>query len=315
MAGARDIQRRIKSITNTRKVTGAMEVVSAAKMKKAVTQVLALRPYAHAMHALLDNIAPQAAASHPLLAVRDVNNVLVLVIASNKGLCGSFNANVARMTRSLLEKQEVLAQTRNRRGGKKKIAADLTVDFVTIGKKADHLVKMLGKKSIASFPDLNFDSRSEAMRPITKMIFDAFEEEKYDKIAVIYTDYVNAITQEQKVRQLLPVSRVDLEKQLAEMDYMADEYGIETREYAYVAEPSNEEALREIVPRVLETQILHAILESNASKESARMIAMKNATDAAGDIIDDLTLTYNKLRQAKITQEISEISAGRAALE
>lgn len=292
-----------------------MEVVSAAKMKKAVSQVLSLRPYAHAMHTLLDNIVPQAAASHPLLVVRDVKNVLVLVIASNKGLCGSFNANVSRMTRTLLEKPDVLARTRNRRGEGKGTAGEINIDFVTIGKKADHLVKILGKETIASFPNLHYDSRSEAMRPITKMIFDTFEEEKYDKVAIVYTDYVNAITQEQKVRQLLPVSRVDLEKQLAEMDYMADQYGIESREYEYVAEPSNEEALREIVPRVLETQILHAVLESNASKESARMIAMKNATDAAGDIIDDLTLTYNKLRQAKITQEISEISAGRAALE
>ncbi len=308
MAGTLDIKRRINSISNTKKVTKAMEVVSAAKMKKAVSRAFALRPYAKAMYELFANITAEARKDHPLLAVREVKSVLAIVIASNKGLCGSYNATLTRVVRNMLNNKTAFAET-----GKEE---NISIDFITIGKRADHMIKILGENSIASFPEIANKKDSESVYPLVEMIFKNFEEEKYDKVVVVYTDYINAISQKQKIRQLLPVSRDDLEKQLAEMD------NIETKKQSelndgidYLIEPSVEIVLKDLVPRVVESQILHALYESAASEESSRMLAMKNATDAANEIVDDLKLTYNKMRQSKITQEISEISAGRAALE
>jgi F-type H+-transporting ATPase subunit gamma len=140
-------------------------------------------------------------------------------------------------------------------------------------------------------------------------------EKKYDKVVVVYTDFISAINQQTKIRQILPISKIDIEKQIAEMDSAGEEYGLKEPELEYKVEPSPDEVLEYIFPRLIEMQIYHAILESNASKESSRMLAMRNATDAAGEMADDLTLAYNQIRQMKITQEIAEISAGKAALE
>jgi len=302
MAGALDIQRRIKSIKNTKKVTKAMEIVSAAKMKKAIRQVTDLRPYASAMHALFQNVAPNTASSHPLLVEREVKNVLLLVIASNKGLCGGFNTQIAKAARGAVDDLSAAG-----------ISADMLTS-ITVGRKADAIMKRMGIDPIATFPELNYSPDSVACQPVVKMITEGYEGGSYDRVMIVYTDFVNPITQDQKVRQILPVSQETLKKQISEMTEAADTAKIAPRT-EYVVEPSNEEAITALMPRVLESQILHALYESNASKESARMMAMNSATEAAGEIIDDLTLAYNKMRQAKITQEISEISAGRAALE
>jgi F-type H+-transporting ATPase subunit gamma len=146
------------------------------------------------------------------------------------------------------------------------------------------------------------------------VVIDKYAAKKYDKVVVAYTDYVSTVVQEPKIRQVLPVSQIDLEKQIAEMDNLAKEYGLEKPKMEYKVEPNPEEVLIHIFPRLIEMQIYHAVLESNASKESARMIAMRNATDAAKEMSEDLTLAYNQIRQTKITQEIAEISAGSAAL-
>ncbi len=309
MAGTLDIKRRINSISNTKKVTKAMEVVSAAKMKKAVSRAFALRPYARAMYELFANVAPETQKDHPLLSVRDVKNVLVVVIASNKGLCGSYNAALTKIVRNMLNNVSVFSNDKSEK-------KDISIDFITIGKRADHMIKILGRDSIASFPEIADKKNSESIHPLINMIFKVFEEGKYDKVAIVYTDYVNAISQQQKIRQLLPVSRDDLEKQLIEMDNIETEKEVNLDDkIGYLIEPSVEIVLKDLVPRVVESQILHALYESVASEESSRMLAMKSATDAANEIVDDLKLTYNKIRQSKITQEISEISAGRAALE
>jgi len=303
MAGTLDIKRRINSIKNTKKVTKAMEIVSAAKMKKSTDRVIALRPYANAMYEMFANIAPNVAKEHPLLASREVNKVVVVVIASNKGLCGSFNSALAKLVREITLNKHILSENK-----------EVVVDFVTVGKKADKMVKLSGYNPIASFPEIIDKRTSESIIPLVKFVFDSFEKGEYDKVVLVYTDYVNALVQNQKVRQLLPVSKKDLASQLKEMDSIdSNDSFVEKKDY--LLEPSSEEVLEDLVPRVLESQVLHALLESNASEESARMMAMKNATEAASDIVDSLTLTYNKLRQAKITQEISEISAGSAALE
>ncbi len=320
MNSARDIKRRIKSIGNTKKITRAMEMVSAAKMRRSVASVLSIRPYAHSAWNVLMNLADSIdSQKEGLLLVREVKNILIVVIAANRGLCGSFNAQVAKKIKDELTNPVKLKI--NKIGNKKndEFLADNTeevrVDFITVGKKSEVMVKRLGKEIIATFPELTYLPKIEDVRAVTKIIINEYLEKKYDKVAVIYTDYISAINQQTKIRQILPVSKLDLEKQIAEMDVLADSVGLNSAKIEYEIEPSRKEVLECIFPRLIEMQIYHAILESNASKESSRMLAMRNATDAAGEMADGLTLAYNQLRQAKITQEIAEISAGKATLE
>ena len=317
-SNTREIRRRIKSIGNTRKITKAMEMVSAAKMRRAVAAVMAIRPYAHSAWSVLTNLARATQNSESgFLVTREVKSVLIIAISSNRGLCGSFNSQILRKIR-----QEITDPTKLKinRAGDKKIESkisneDLKVDFITIGKKGEATVRKLQKEIIATFPELTYMPKATDVRSVAKVATDDYLAKKYDKVAVVYTDYVSAINQQPKIRQILPISKLDIEKQIAEMDQAAKEYGLNEPRLEYKVEPSPEEVLDVIFPRLIEMQIYHAILESNASKESARMVAMRNATDAAGEMADDLTLEYNQIRQMKITQEIAEISAGRAALE
>jgi len=314
----KEIRRRIKSISNTRKITKAMEMVSAAKMKRAVTNVLAIRPYAHNAWSVLTNLARAFEAQDAgLLEVREVRSILALVITSNRGLCGAFNSQIVRKL-----KQELADPSRLKinRVGTKKIESkipdeDLRIDFITIGRKGENVIRKLSRQIVATFPELMYAPKFEDARVIAKIAIDDYLSKKYDKVVVVYTDYVSAIAQQTKIRQILPISKLDIEKQIAEMDNMAQDYSLNEPKLEYKVEPSPEKVLNYIFPRLIEMQLYHAILESNASKEAARMIAMRNATDAAGEMADGLTLAFNQIRQMKITQEIAEISAGRAALE
>jgi len=295
-----------------------MEMVSAAKMRKAITSVLAVRPYAKNAWSVLTNLSRAFDSSlSGLLEVREVKKVLAIVITSNRGLCGAFNSQMAKKIKEELEHPEKLRI--NRIGAKKvdsKIAkSDLKIDFITIGKKGEQVIRRMGKNIIASFPELTYLPKIDDVRPVLNIVQDEYLKKNYDKVVIFYTDYVSAIRQETKVRQILPISKIDIEKQIAEMDVLAKEYGLEGPKVPYKVEPSPKEVLEFILPRLIEMQVYHAILESNASKESARMVAMKNATEAAGEMADDLNFVYNQIRQMKITQEIAEISAGRAALE
>ncbi len=318
MASSKDIKRRIKSINNTRKITKAMEMVAASKMRRAVSAVLAIRAYAHSAWGVLTNLARAFSEYNVgLLEKRPVKAVLMVVVTSNKGLCGSFNSNISK---KIIEQVKNPANLKINRIGNKKIESpvsdrDLKIDFITVGKKGEALVRKLGKIIIASFPELTYLPGIESVRALGKIVMDEYLAKKYDKVVVVYTDYISTITQQTKIRQLLPISKIDLEKQIAEMNNMAKEYGLPEVKVEYKVEPSPEIVLTHVLPRLLEMQIYHAILESNVSKESARMIAMRNATDAAGEMADELAFVYNQLRQMKITQEIAEISAGRAALE
>ena len=318
MASGKEIRRRIKSINNTKKITRAMEMVSAAKMRKAVNKVLQIRPYARSAWSVLTNLA-RAFATYKsgILEVREVKNILILVITSNRGLCGSFNSQVIKKVKEEIENPEKL---KINRGGDKKIKSsvsneDLKIDFITVGKKGETAIRKMGKNIIATFSDLAYVPTVEEVRPLVKLILTDYLEKKYDKAVVIYTDYISTINQQTRIRQLLPLSKIDIEKQIAEMDILAKEYGLNESEVEYKVEPSPKEVLEYILPRLIEMQVYHTILESSASKESAQMVAMKNATEAAGEMANDLTFAYNQIRQMKITQEIAEISAGRAALE
>ncbi|KKT88353.1 MAG: ATP synthase gamma chain [Candidatus Moranbacteria bacterium GW2011_GWC2_45_10] len=293
-------------------------MVSAAKMRRAVSSVLGLRPYAHSAWSVLTNLARAFENyKHGFLEVREVKNILVVVVASDRGLCGSFNTQIFKKLR-----EEILnpAKLKVNRIGKKRIDSkvadqDLKFDFITIGKKGEGIVRRLDKQIIATFPDGASFVGIENIKPISKIVADDYLAKKYDKVVIVYTDYISAMVQQTRIRQVLPISKIDIEKQIAEIDVLAKEYGLDEPKKEYKVEPSPEEVLSLIFPRIIDMQIFHAILESAASEHSARMLAMRNATDAAGEMGDDLKLAYNQLRQAKITQEIAEISAGSAALE
>ncbi|EKE11161.1 MAG: hypothetical protein ACD_15C00133G0012 [uncultured bacterium] len=316
MASTKDIQRRIKSVGNTQKITRAMEMVSAAKMRKSVASVLAIRPYAHAAWSVLMNLSRAFSEyKNGLLEVREVKKVLAIAVTSNRGLCGAFNSQIAKKIKDETSDPQKLGVNRI---GEEKIESagkEIEIDFITIGKKGEGVVKRSGKKIVASFNELSYLPKIEDVSAVGKMVIDDYLAKKYDKVVIFYTDYVSAMIQNAKVRQLLPISKIDLEKQIAEMDVLAKQYGLDEPKQEYKVEPSPELVLEHIFPRLIDMQIYHAILESNASKESSRMMAMRNATDAAGEMKGDLTFVYNQIRQGKITQEIAEISAGRAALE
>ncbi|NLC30616.1 MAG: ATP synthase F1 subunit gamma [Candidatus Moranbacteria bacterium] len=318
MASSKEIRSRIKSIDNTGKITRAMEMVSAAKMRKSTESVLKIRDYAHSAWSVLNNLARAFEDyKHGMLEVRPVKSVLMIVMTSNRGLCGSFNSQIMKKVREEINNPRNLKMNRI---GNKKIESkvedkDLKIDFITVGKKGEGLVSKLGKEIVAAFPELTYLPKIEQVRPLSKIVIDEYLNKKYDKVVMAYTDYVSVIVQQPKIRQLLPISKIDLEKQIAEMDNIAKEYGLDKPKSEYKVEPNPDEVLEHIFPRLIEMQLYHAILESNASKESARMMAMRNATDSAKEMSEGLNLAYNKIRQMKITQEIAEISAGRAALE
>ncbi len=318
MPSGKDIRRRIKSINSTKKITRAMEMVSAAKMRRSVQSVLGIRPYAHAAWSVLTNLARAFETyQQGFLAVREVRKVLVILVTSNRGLCGSFNSQLYKKLRDEIASPEKLKT--NRLGMRKIVSktsdADLKIDCITVGKKGESMAKKLRSEIIAAFPDMVLAPTVEQIKPLSKIVMEEYLAENYDKVVVVYTDYVSTVVQQTKIRQVLPISKIDLEKQIAEIDELAKDLGLNAPKVEYKIEPSAPEVLEHIFPRLIEMQLYHAILESNASEHSARMIAMRNATDAAGEMSSDLTLMYNQIRQGKITQEIAEISAGRAALE
>lgn len=296
MASARDIKRRIKGVKGTGKITRAMEMISAVKMRKAVQSVLAIRPYAKSAIALLEQLKRAVGSEeHILLTDRPVKRVLYVVISSNRGLCGAFNAQIVKKLRLTLKEDE----------GREKV-------FITVGKKGENAVRRSGGEIIASFPDVLATPTAEGMRAIARLAIDEFETGRVDRVVMIYTDYISMLSQEVKIRALLPVALKDTRKAMNEMS--SDEGVAEMSGAEYTIEPSPKKVLWQIIPRLLEMELYHAVLESNASQESARMMAMRNATDAAKDMVSDLTLAYNQLRQGKITQEIAELSAGMAAV-
>lgn len=315
MASVRDIRRRIKGVKATGKITRAMEMISAVKMRKAVAQVTAIRPYAESVIEMLHQLAMlQKFERHPLLTERPVKKQLYVVISSNRGLCGGFNSQIIKKLRQTLKEDE----------GRESV-------FITIGKKADASVRRMFTRPdggsdettvarerrgeiIASFSDILGTPNVELMRPVAKVMIEEFEKGSIDRVVMIYTDFKSMLSQEVKVRALLPVTERDVHKALDEMGH-ADTVKERKLVVEYVIEPSPKKVLWRMIPRLIEMELYHAVLESNASQEAARMMAMRNATDAAKEMVGDLTLAYNQIRQGKITQEIAELSAGMAAVQ
>lgn len=278
-------------------------MISAVKMRKAVQSVLAIRPYAKSALELLKQLKRAVGSEdHVLLTERPVQKELYVVITSNRGLCGAFNAQIVKKLRQTLKEDEGRARS-----------------FITIGKKGENAVRRLGGDIVASFPDVLVTPTAEGMRAVSRLIIEEFETKRVDRVVMIYTDYLSMLSQEVKVRALLPVALKDTQKAMNEMhSTINNQQSTEEKrstQSEYVIEPSPKKVLWQMIPRLIEMELYHAVLESNASQESARMMAMRNATDAAKDMVSDLTLAYNQLRQGKITQEIAELSAGMAAVQ
>ncbi|MFH1822225.1 MAG: ATP synthase F1 subunit gamma [Patescibacteria group bacterium] len=327
MASTKDIQRRIKSISSTKKITKAMEMVAAAKMRRAVEAVLKTRTYANLSWSTILDLSQAGSKNndllHPLLTKRKIiKKVAVILITSNRGLCGGFNTAIINKAHESIKKHSSFAQASEDKQEK------IETDFITIGKKGAAVRKYYKYNIVADFPKEDIISEVKEVLPISKMVIEDYLSGKYDKIMVAYTDYINTAKQVPRVKQLLPIditteeeylgivgedTRVGIDKEFIEdkeKKYLRDKEYI----FEYVFEPSPKEVLDEMIPRLIEVQLFQALLESTASEHSARMTAMHQANSAAGDLVNELTLYYNKARQASITAEIAEISAGANAL-
>ena len=300
------------------KITKAMEMVAAAKMRKAVAAAMDTRAYAAMAWDLLVNLSKTQKAAMPLLEVRPVNRLLMILITSNRGMCGSFNSNIIRKTAEQLKNPANISRQRIK-GQDIRPSEKIEVDVIGIGKKGADFAKKMGANLIAAFTQLSDTPSIGDALPIAGMAIEEYEKKNYDKVVVAFTDFKSTIAQAAKLRQVLPISENDLEKMIREIDLASHEekIGAQKTEPAlgdYLFEPDKEQVLKIILPRLVETQIYQSMLESAASEHSARMMAMRNASDAADDIIKELELNFNKARQAGITQEIAEISGGAAAL-
>ena len=309
MAGSKEIKRRIKSVKSTKKITKAMELVAASKMKRAVVSTLASRLYAEYSWDILTSLAENLEEiSHPLFETREGKRTLLIFITSNRGLCGAYNSQVTKKVVTLLR----------RNGG------TATMDIVAVGRKGDLAMRRIGRNIVASFTELPAHISLSDIVPISKLVLQEYSAGHYDKVLVAYTDFVSAMTQRSNIKQVLPISQTDLRETIDSLqvttDQNAETEGLhgkgqmsETR-IDYLIEGERDKLLVSLAEKLTRMQIYQMLLESNASEQSSRMVAMKNASDAAGEMIDDLTLVFNKARQANITQEISEISAGMASV-
>jgi len=317
MSNTKDIQRRIKSVNNTKKITKAMEMVAAAKMRRAIEAVLKTRTYANLSWETVLNLSHSLNVRHPLLGKgreKSKKRVAIILITSNRGLCGGYNSNIINKAHNSIKKHQSLE--------------GIETDFIVVGKQGSKIHRYFGYNVQAEFPKEDIISEVKEVYAVSKMIIDDFLSGKYDKIMVAYTDYVNASKQIPRVKQLLPVDVDAEDKDLGvvgsdtrigiDKDFVGEKSDKHTKDekynYEYTFEPSPREVLDEMIPRLIEVQLFQALLEANASEHSARMTAMHQANDAAGELVENLTLYYNKARQAAITNEIAEIAAGAEAL-
>jgi len=285
MANLRDIRRRIKSVKNTAQITRAMQLVAAAKMKKAQDQALAGREYSKKLNSVLQDISENfSSATHPLLEKRPGSRELVILISTDKGLCGAINTNLAKIVR-----RETSA----------------SADYLTIGRKLRIMMEKLSRPIIADFSVKDPVPFADA-RAIATLVAQKFTDGTYDKVSIAFTRFVNTMTQQPEVVQLLPV-------------IPPSEAEVKTQESSgtteFLFEPSPADVLNSILPLYINYRVFQALVEARASEHSARMVAMKAATDNAKKFIKELTLEYNKLRQGAITAELLEITTAMKAME
>jgi F-type H+-transporting ATPase subunit gamma len=291
MASTRDIRRRIKSVKNTSQITKAMQMVAAAKMRKAQQAALVGRPYAALLNVMMAEASTGAVGfSHPLMEARPVKQRLVIVVSSDRGLCGGLNGNLFR---------EVVKLDKN------------TTVFVTAGKKAAQFIARTKRSLKAEFTYKDTPQYAEA-RAISKAVQAMFLKGEVDAVDILYPRFINTLTQQPQMVPFLPIGK--LSAATAGINAPKEELHTHDTPDVYEFEPDEQTVLGELLPHSLNFQMHQILLETKASEQSARMVAMKNATDNAKQIIKDLTLEYNKLRQANITKELLEITTAQMAL-
>lgn len=300
MASTKEIKRRIKSVKNTKKITKAMELVAASKMKRAVSQTLSSRLYASYSWEILTSIKDRLEEVNHKFFMDNSNKekYLVVLITSNRGLCGGYNSQVIKKTISMI-KSEVSGQN---------------VEIITVGKKGDGAMRRVGQSIVATFTDIPDNVSMRDIIPLSTYLTKEFKEEKYSRIYIAYTDFVSALTQKPIIKKILPIGKSELKEVIEENLSASTKDSNVTKEIPYLIEGDTDKLLDTLAEKLIRMQIYQMMLESNASEQSSRMVAMKSASDAAGEMIDDLTLVFNKARQAGITREISEISAGMASV-
>ena len=290
MPSLRDIRGRIRSIQNTKKITKAYQVVSATKLRRAQQAVQTARPYADKMLEVLETTSERATEyRHPFLQRRDGDRAVVILVTTDKGLCGALNVNAIRAANRFLVQNHLKGR------------------WVTIGKKGRDFLARFGRDIIADASELGDSPAFAAILPAITVALQEYEKGEADTVLLVYEKWISTLRQEPTVRTLLPIEiprREEAGEGTAQPSTTAD----------YIYEPGPEEVLDALLPRYVETQVYQAVLENKASEHSARMIAMQNATDAAGELIDSLTLYMNKVRQSMITTELMEIVGGAEAL-
>ena len=291
MANVRQIRRRIRSVQNTAKITNALQLVAASKMRRAQTRAEAARPYAQRLRYVLGNLSAQtgsgedgAGPAHPLLQQREGDRTLIVAVTPNRGLSGGLPGNL------------------NRRAGAFALEQTGPVSVVAVGKKGLEFFSRLRYTVAAQFTEMGDYPTSAETLPVARIAMDEFIEDRVDRVYLVYPEFVNTGVQRPTVRQLLPVQPPEMEQEAG-------------REVEYIYEPSPVAVLEEILPRYVEMQVYEAVLENAASQQAAQMVAMKNATDAARDMVQSLTLAMNKARQEQITRELLDLIGGVAALE
>ena len=291
MASTRDIRRRIKSVKNTAQITKAMQMVAAAKMRKAQQAAVVGRPYAELLNVMMAEASTGTVGfSHPLMEARPVKKRAVIVVSSDRGLCGGLNGNIFR---------EVVKLDKN------------TTVFVTAGKKAAQFIARTKRSLVAEFTYKDTPQYAEA-RAISKAVQKLFLDGEVDAVDILYPRFINTLTQQPQMVPFLPIGK--LSAATAGINDPKEELAAHDTTDVYEFEPDEKTVLGELLPHSLNFQMHQILLETKASEQSARMVAMKNATDNAKQIIKDLTLEYNKLRQANITKELLEITTAQMAL-
>ncbi len=291
MPSTRDIRRRIKSVKNTAQITKAMQMVAASKMRRAQQSALAGRPYAAMMNEVLGNVALNAGDfSHPLMEQREVRKRCVIIVSTDKGLCGGLNSNLMREAAKFDK---------------------ATTVYVTAGRKAAQFVARSKRQLAAEFSYKDAPLFSEA-RAISHFARDLFIKGEVDRVDVLFTNFISTLTQKPELRTLLPIG--EIKPVSAGIPHPVEEGALVQGATEFIFEPGVEQVLGALLPHSLNFQVYQILLEAKASEQSARMVAMKNATDNAYQIIKDLTLEYNKLRQDNITKELLEISSAAMAL-
>lgn len=299
MAGLKEVRIRIASVKSTEQITSAMKMVAASKLRRAQNGILKLRPYASKLRAIMQNLSSGAGDSNEnrFTEVRTANRILIVVLTSNRGLCGAFNSNIIKLAVDRIHKTY---EPQNRNSA---------VDLITIGRKGTEFFRKRNYRVIESWDDIFDVLTFETVAPRAMQLMQLFADKKYDRIEIIYNQFKNAAVQRQMVEQFLPlVQEKSGEKPRVQVN-------LKKVEPDYIFEPDKETILQELIPKTLRIQIFKAILDSYAAEMGARMTAMHQATENARQLLKDLRISYNKARQNQITREIIEIVSGAEALK